>query len=136
MEADTATATTGDITLDTLQHVTLCVADEDQAREFYTQILGLPEADRPPMAVKGLWLQVGRSQIHLLVPPDPIELPRPRTLERTPLAPHLAFEVADFEPAVASLRAKGVTVILSEFAKGQAFLTDPFGNVLELNLRR
>ena len=34
---------------------------------------------------------------------------------------------------IPDLRAKGITVILSEFVEGQAFFTDPSGNILELN---
>jgi glyoxylase I family protein len=129
----TDTRTPGVAPLNRVQHVTLCVTDEAQSRAFYTQILGLPEAERPPLRVAGLWLQVGATQIHLLVPPDPSELPRPRQLDRTPIAPHLAFEVPALEPVVSRLRAQGITVILSEFVEGQAFFTDPSGNILELN---
>jgi len=72
-------------------------------------------------------------QIHLIVPPDASELPKPRRLERTPIAAHTAFEVPELGPIVSRLRAHKVDVILSEFAEGQAFLTDPSGNILELN---
>lgn len=116
-----------------IQHVTLCIADEAQSRAFYTQVLGLREVERPPMPMAGLWLQVGETQIHLMAPPDPAELPRPRRLDHTPIAPHLAFEVPALEPIVSKLRAQGVDVIFSEFVEGQAFLTDPSGNLLELN---
>jgi len=67
------------------------------------------------------------------VPPDLAELPKPRLMDRTPLAAHTAFEVPSLEPMVSDLRARGVNVILSEFVEGQAFLTDPSGNVIELN---
>jgi len=121
------------IHLGRVQHVTLCVTDEAESRAFYTQVLGLAEANRPPLRMPGLWLQVGATQIHLMVPPDSAELPRPRALDRTPIAPHLAFEVPALEPMVSNLRARGIAVILSEFVEGQAFLTDPSGNILELN---
>jgi glyoxylase I family protein len=123
----------GAVALKKVQHVSLCVRDEDEARQFYTQTLGLVEAYRPKLPVAGLWLQVGELQIHLIVPPDPTELPKPRTLDRTPLGPHLAFEVPALEPLVSNLRRGGLTVILSEYVDGQAFLLDPSGNVVELN---
>lgn len=117
-----------------VQHLTLCVRDEQEAREFYTRALGLTEAhDRPDLPVSGLWLQIGEFQIHLIVPVDPAELPKPRTLDRTPLASHTAFEVDALEPLVERLRAQGTNVIFSEFAKEQAFLCDPSGNLIELN---
>jgi glyoxylase I family protein len=117
-----------------LQHVSLVIRDEAESRLFYTKVLGLKEAtDRPPLPMDGLWLQVGELQIHLLVPPDSSELPRTRLLDRTPLAPHTAFEVPALGPIVERLRAEGVEVIFSEYVDGQAFLLDPSGNVLELN---
>ena len=126
-------AIAGPVALRKVQHVSLCVRDEEEARQFYTRTLGLVEAYRPKLPVAGLWLQVGEMQIHLIVPPDPAELPRPRSLDRTPLAPHLAFEVPALEPLVSSLRGQGLAVILSEYVEGQAFLLDPSGNIVELN---
>lgn len=123
----------GTAALKKVQHVSLCVRDEEEARQFYTRTLGLTEAYRPKLPVAGLWLQVGELQIHLIVPPDATELPRARILDRTPLAPHLAFEVPALEPLVSNLRGQGVDVILSEYVEGQAFLLDPSGNVVELN---
>src|SRR5580698_239661 len=132
MAADTPTNEAG-TTLGRVQHVSLCIRDEAESRTFYTKVLGLREAERPDFPMGGLWLDVGRVQIHLIVPPDPAELPTPRRLDRTPIARHLAFEVPALEPMVARLRALGVPVILSEFVDGQAFFTDPSGNILELN---
>ena len=133
MPVDTTPLPDGAVRLGRVQHVTLCVEDEAESRAFYTGVLGLSEAVRPPMRMAGLWLQVGATQIHLMVPPDAAELPRPRALDRTPIAPHLAFEVPALEPIVSTLRAQGIDVILSEFVEGQAFFTDPSGNLLELN---
>ena len=133
MPHDTPKPPGGAIHLGRVQHVTLCVRDEAESRAFYTKTLGLPEAERPPMRMAGLWLQVGATQIHLIVPPDDAELPRPRALDKTPIAPHLAFEVPTLEPMVSKLRAQGISVVLSEFVEGQAFFTDPSGNLLELN---
>jgi len=117
-----------------VQHVSLVIRDEAESRVFYTEVLGLKEAgDRPKLPMDGLWLQVGDMQIHLLVPPDLDELPRTRRLDRTPLAPHTAFEVPALGPIVERLRSLGVEVIFSEYVDGQAFLMDPSGNVLELN---
>ena len=135
MPSDLPKTTMPPLNLGRVQHLSLCIRDEAEARAFYTGVLGLKEADnRPPkMPVGGLWLQVGDLQIHLIVPPDLAELPKPRLMDRTPLAAHTAFEVPSLEPMVSDLRARGVNVILSEFVEGQAFLTDPSGNVIELN---
>ncbi len=134
MDSEPVANDVGAATPGRVQHVTLVIRDEAESRAFYTDVLGLTEAgDRPELPIGGLWLQVGDMQIHLLVPPDPDELPRARRLDRTPLAPHTAFEVSALGPIVERLRGLGVDVILSEYVDGQAFLLDPSGNVLELN---
>jgi hypothetical protein len=67
------------------------------------------------------------------VPIDSAELPRLRRLTETPIAPHIAFSVSDLDATVQRARAAGHTVIVSEFAEGQAFLCDPSGNIIEFN---
>ena len=40
-----------------LFHVAIRTADLDATRAFYTQVLGLVEDERPPMAFPGAWLR-------------------------------------------------------------------------------
>jgi glyoxylase I family protein len=116
-----------------LSHVTLCIRDAVDSRKFYVDFLGLKELPRMPQPQPGLWLQAGNKQIHLLVPIDPGELPPQRRLTETPMAPHIAFSVSNLDATVQRARAAGHTVIISEFAEGQAFITDPSGNIIEFN---
>ena len=116
-----------------LSHVTLCIRDAVDSRKFYVDFLGLKELPRMPQPQPGLWLQAGNKQIHLLVPIDPGELPPQRRLTETPMAPHIAFSVSNLDATVQCARAAGHTVIISEFAEGQAFITDPSGNIIEFN---
>ena len=133
MEMETAQAAAGGSGIGCVQHISLCIRNEAEARAFYTGTLGLEEAKRPNLPMDGLWLQVGPMQVHLLVPFDTSELPRPRTLKGAPVAAHTAFEVSSLEPIVSKLRALGVAVVSSPFIETQVFLTDPSGNILELN---
>ena len=130
---DGANSERGELAVGPLQHLSLCVRDAAEARAFYTGVLGLREIERPDFPMSGLWLQAGTVQIHLIVPFDNAELPKARRLDRTPVAAHTAFEVPSLDPWISNLRAKGIAVILSEFVEGQAFITDPSGNILELN---
>ena len=116
-----------------LSHVTLCIRDAVDSRKFYVDFLGLKEIPRMPQPQPGLWLQAGDKQIHLLVPIDPGELPRLRQLTGTPIAPHIAFSVSNLDATVQRARAARHIVIVSEFAEGQAFISDPSGNIIEFN---
>lgn len=116
-----------------LSHVTLCIRDAADSRKFYVDFLGLKELPRMPQPQPGLWLQAGSKQIHLLVPVDAGELPPLRQLTETPMAPHIAFSVTNLDDTVQRARAAGHTVIISEFAEGQAFIADPSGNIIEFN---
>ncbi|WP_257549459.1 VOC family protein [Sphingopyxis sp. DBS4] len=115
-----------------LSHVNLAIRDEQASRYFYVGLLGLEEVWRMPQPQPGLWLRIGTKQIHLLRPVDDAELPPQRILDRTPMAPHLAFSVDSVKQVAARLEAAGVPVVFSEFMEGQAFFTDPSGNILEI----
>ncbi|MFT4053777.1 MAG: VOC family protein [Novosphingobium sp.] len=115
-----------------ISHVNLAIRDEQASREFYVGLLGLTEVWRVPQPQPGLWLQIGTKQIHLLRPIDDGELPPQRVLTQTPMAPHLAFSVADVKVVAQRLEANGVAVVFSPYMEGQAFFTDPSGNILEI----
>lgn len=121
------------ITSGALGHVTLCISDVEASRAFYVGLVGLTEIARMPQPQPGIWLQAGDIQVHLLVPPDPAELPTPRTLTAAPMAAHIAFNVPSLKPALARAEAAGINVVLSDLVEGQAFMTDPSGNIIELN---
>ena len=53
-------------------HASLLVADLAEARAFYEGVLGLePSPNRPALGFDGVWYEIGRQQIHLLVLPNP-----------------------------------------------------------------
>lgn len=109
-----------------VHHVSINVTDVEEARAFYTEVLGLSErSDRPDFGFPGAWLDVGAGgqQLHLIgaaAPPN--------------LGQHFAMRVADLPATVAELRAGGVEVTdPSPVGPGhQAFLRDPSGNAVEL----
>jgi glyoxylase I family protein len=109
-----------------LHHVSICVRDVDEAREFYTGVLGMTVADRPEELGDGLWLSCGGGQVHLLASDEPRS-------QRD----HFALRVDDVDAAVAEIQALGVEVMrIPHIADGvghQAFLNDPSGNLVELN---
>jgi catechol 2,3-dioxygenase-like lactoylglutathione lyase family enzyme len=110
-----------------VHHVSLNVADVDEASHFYEDVLGLTRLERPDFGFPGAWFDTGRGQIHLLEVDG----------HTAPDGQHFAFQVDDIEAVVASLVEKGIDIRPpSEGIPGagrQAFLKDPSGNLIELN---
>jgi len=108
-----------------IHHVTINVADIDAATRFYTGVLGLTErGERPDFdQPRVVWLDAGGQQLHLV------------ERETTPaFGQHFAIRVSDITAAVADVRGHGVEVREPNGvgAAVQAFLNDPWGNVIEL----
>ena len=122
----------------TLHHVAVCVTDIDRAKRFYGDVLGLREIKRPAFPFAGAWYELADGrQFHLIVHE------RPRTLRGTteidPRDGHLAFGVADYDKTVAYLRAAGFPCVEhpdNVTPWKQVYVTDPDGNVIELNATR
>jgi len=121
-----------------LNHVAVCVTDVERSKRFYGDVLGLKEVERPAFPFAGAWyaLADGR-QFHLIVHDRPLTL---RGTTQIDLRDgHLAFGVDDFDGAVAHLRAAGVECIARPdniTPWKQVYVTDPDGNVIELNALR
>jgi catechol 2,3-dioxygenase-like lactoylglutathione lyase family enzyme len=109
-----------------LDHVALNVPDVPAAVEFYTKVLGLVQNfERPDFGFPGAWLDVGGQQVHL------IELPAPPNMGQ-----HFALLYDDITAVVNELRAHGLEVtdpVPSGSHRRQAFVSDPWGNGIELH---
>ena len=108
-----------------IDHVQLCIPKgmEDEARAFYTDILGLKEIPKPESLMHngGLWYQVADAELHLGIEPEM------RTRR------HPAFEIKDVAAARQLLQDK-VEIVEEPYIPGRtrfAFI-DPFGNKIEL----
>lgn len=124
--------------ISSLHHVAVCVTDIERSKRFYGDVLGLKEIARPPFPFAGAWYEMADGrQLHLIVHD------RPRTLRGTTEIDlrdgHLALGVADIDRAVAHLRAAGVECVerpQNVTPWKQIYVTDPDGNVVELNAPR
>jgi glyoxylase I family protein len=125
------------IEIETLHHVSISVTDLARARQFYGQVLGLTEIPRPPFDFLGTWYQLGDRQLHLIVHPGT------RTLRGTTVIEsregHFGIRVRSYRRALEHLNAQGVAYRdrprnLTPWA--QIYVTDPDGNVIELNAER
>lgn len=114
-----------------MHHVSLLVADTERALGFYRDLLGLPvSCERPEMAFRGAWLDIGSQQIHLL------ELPNPDPATGRPAHGgrdrHVALRISDLDAVVARLEAVGTPYSVSRSGRRALFCRDPDANAVEL----
>lgn len=113
-----------------IHHSSLIVEDLDKSLQFYCDILGLQkDPQRPEMAYKGAWLNVGSQQIHLLnlnkteqCVPQPEHVGRDR---------HTALHINDISQLQNVLQAHKVPFTMSSSGRQALFCRDPDGNGLE-----
>jgi catechol 2,3-dioxygenase-like lactoylglutathione lyase family enzyme len=110
-----------------LDHVQLAmpVGREDEARRFYSGLLGIPEIVKPPELAKrgGAWFENGHVKIHLGVDAD----------FRPARKAHPGILIDGLAELVSRLRGAGYAVVDDEPLPGytRVYTSDPFGNRLE-----
>jgi catechol 2,3-dioxygenase-like lactoylglutathione lyase family enzyme len=113
-----------------VDHVSINVPDVPAALAFYTDTLGLTQNHaRPDFGFPGAWLDVANGQqVHLIGGETPQNLGQ-----------HFALAYEDLDAVVAELRERGCEVsdpvAVGSTGRRQAFLTDPWGNAIELHQR-
>lgn len=106
-----------------IDHVLVTIPEQktEDARSFYTQVLGLAEipGNHPGGAI---WFEIADIQLHL----------REETGGNYSLR-HPAFEVNNLDEARQELEAKGIDITYSSDIEGRQrfFIRDPFGNRIE-----
>jgi catechol-2,3-dioxygenase len=99
---------------------------ESRAREFYQDVLGIPEVAKPSelAARGGCWFERGDLRIHLGVEAD----------FRPARKAHPALVVEDLRALAAALNTKGYATRGAGLVGGceRSFVDDPFGNRIEL----
>jgi catechol 2,3-dioxygenase-like lactoylglutathione lyase family enzyme len=116
------------VTISALHHVQLAMpaGQEDVARAFYSELLGIPEVAKPePMAARGgAWFERGELRIHLGVEAE----------FRPAKKAHPALLVEGLDAMVQRLEAAGHAFKAAEDlgAARRGFVDDPFGNRVEL----
>lgn len=112
-----------------IHHVQITIPEgsDEQARDFYCGILGLPEIEKPDTLKHrgGLWVQAGDRQLHIGT-----EHGVDRSLTRA----HIAWEVTDLSHWRARLARSGVQIVDSIPIPGfdRFEFRDPFGNRVEM----
>ena len=111
-----------------IHHVQLAMpaGEEDKARSFYSEVLGIAETPKPPhLAVRGgVWFEDGDLKIHLGVEKD----------FRPAKKAHPALLVTGLDMIVEKCTSAGYGVTFDEPLAGcrRVYASDPFGNRIEL----
>lgn len=122
-----------------LHHINLRAPAEllDTLRDFYRDVLGLQQGDRPGFASRGYWLYAGGQPIVHLSVQQPNEPPRgPVDPAAASTFDHTAFAGSDPVATAAQLALKGVSfreARSEQTRQHQFFLQDPAGNGVEIN---
>ncbi|MDA2919379.1 VOC family protein [Desulfobacterota bacterium AH_259_B03_O07] len=113
------------------------MTDVERSREFYKSILALEEIERPDFNFPGAWFSLGNRQLHLIQKPDAKTL-RGST-EVDGMDGHFALRVRSYRETIEHLKAKDIPFRdypVNPTPWPQIYLTDPDGNVIELNAAR
>jgi glyoxylase I family protein len=111
-------------------HISFSVAELERSKQCYGGVLGLAEVPRPQMGLGGAWYATGDTELHLIVKPAGADVGQPPA-RLTPIADHAAFQIDDYDAAVAHLRSAGLDVMETTPAVGQLWVRDPDGHVIE-----
>jgi catechol 2,3-dioxygenase-like lactoylglutathione lyase family enzyme len=108
-----------------LDHCSVIITNVERSREFYGQILGLREINKPrTFDFVVLWYDLGEDTLHLLLKDRP-DTVSPR---------HFALRVEDAASARGYFRSKGIEVDETTLIPGadRFFIQDPDGNRIEI----
>ena len=122
------------IEVETLHHISISVTDLDRARHFYGDLLGLTEIPRPAFDFAGAWYRLGDRQLHLIVHPGTRTLRQTTTIDSRDA--HFGVRVRSYRGTLEHLAKWGIVFRdkpQSMTPWPQIFVTDPDGNVIELN---
>jgi len=127
--------------LGVLQHYTIEPSNMERTKNFYCEVLGLKNGDRPPLGFPGYWLYSGGvPTVHLLGPRKPREgivvRGTKRKFKGTGRFDHIAFSATGIEGVRRKLKAKKVKFreqVIPRTGGQQIFLYDPDGVGVELN---
>jgi catechol 2,3-dioxygenase-like lactoylglutathione lyase family enzyme len=125
-----------------ISHITLLSDDIDATRDFYREMLGLREGERPPLPFPGHWLYGDDGPlVHIadravyLAHARAIGLPDPLVVG-SPID-HVAFAASDYEEASSRLERGGVSAVRNSVpgvGLRQLFFCDPDGVRIEVGV--
>ena len=129
-------------TIESIHHISLPITNLERSKQFYQEVLGLIEIERPPFDFPGAWFQLGDRQLHLIVH-NHSTFREGKAVDSRDI--HFAIRVDSYRETREFLRSKGFHPEAGdEFKKmkedphstagwPQLYIMDPDRNVIELN---
>lgn len=118
-----------------IQHVAIKTQDLDATNRFYTEILGMSLADRPPFDFPGSWLNIGQTMIHIMAGSAGLD-----TEGKAPhggaSVDHIALEAHGFDAYKEKFENEDIDwrqFSIPSAGLWQLFAHDPSGVLIELN---
>jgi catechol 2,3-dioxygenase-like lactoylglutathione lyase family enzyme len=118
-----------------LHHVTIKTQDLEATNRFYTEVLGMTFADRPPFGFPGTWFNIGNTQIHILAGKAGLDADG-RSPHGSAAVDHIALFARDFATMKRSIVDHGLDwrqLSIPTANLWQIFVHDPNGVLIELN---
>jgi glyoxylase I family protein len=132
------------VTAPPLHHLLVAVLDLERARQFYREIVGLPEIARPNFPFAGAWFAFGNGlELHLVMSAE-ATMRGQKDIDAYDV--HFAVRVKSYTQTVEFLRAKGFRedapandiqrmILRPDSIPGypQIYVLDPDRNIIEFN---
>ncbi len=118
------------MTIAGMNHFTVLTDDVARTTDFYRDVLGLREGDRPSLGFPGAWLYAGATAVLHVVGGKTREQLRPGVID------HMAFTASGLRDVLATLERHGIeNVCRQQMGTGtwQVFFFDPNGARVELD---
>ncbi|MHA1572096.1 MAG: VOC family protein [Alphaproteobacteria bacterium] len=118
--------------LNHIEHYLVMSKDLDATRDFYVNVLGMTDGDRPPFDFAGLWLYLGGSacvHVALAVGDNARE-------NGTGAIDHIAFNASGYDEMIECLDRLGIEArkrTVPRMGLRQLFIKDPDGVTIEIN---
>ena len=118
-----------------INHVAIRTLDLDKTNTFYTDVLGMSLAKRPPFDFPGSWLQIGQTMIHVMSGTAAYDL-EGKFRPMGGSVDHISITAEGFDDYAERFTKHGLP--WREFAVPEAdicqlFVRDPNGILIELN---
>ncbi len=116
-------------------HVNIKTLDLDATDRFYTEVLGMTFANRPPLGVPGSWYDFKGTQVHVLAGDAALDADGGYT-SGGGAVDHIAVAAQDYDAMKEIVRAHGCDFRENDLPNAglwQLFVKDPNGVTYELN---
>jgi catechol 2,3-dioxygenase-like lactoylglutathione lyase family enzyme len=131
--------------LENLDHYFIYATDLEESCQFYSQILGLTDGDRPNFDFDGHWFYLNdRPVVHVGTTDFPGGIPSTNIKKRVTTIPkkgtgrldHIAFKATNVNEFIDRFESRSIPYhkqSIPDFNLTQLFVRDPDGTTIELN---